>query len=189
MIPQIELQRHPVTGELVPEEWRDISGHEGYYQISNYGRVRSVDRFVNGISGCRRFLKGKILAQAVNQRGYKTIVLWNKHKFHSNRTHRLVATAFISNDHFKPTVNHRNSKRTDNFVYNLEWATNKEQTDHAIKNGFNPSANMARLQIVERGIVVDASEFGFKHKDIARYFGVSRSVISNIVNKRTFVSK
>lgn len=105
------------------EEWKDIVGYEGLYQVSDLGNVRSVSRKVNCGTNSQRTVKGKILKQFVNDSGYKSITLIKNCKRKSFIVHRLVAEAFVKNDHFFPQVNHINANPTDNRAINLEWCT------------------------------------------------------------------
>ena len=105
------------------EEWRDIAGYEGYYMVSNLGRVKSLSRIkwsgLNG--GCYVSTKDRILQGCVNDKGYKIVRLCGKQKY----IHRLVAIAFIPNPYGLPMINHKNEDKTDNKVENLEWCDAK----------------------------------------------------------------
>lgn len=103
------------------EEWKDIKGYEGLYQVSNLGRVRSVDHYANISNGNKRFVKGRILKQWKNCNGYMCIKIWNKDKRKSFVVHRLVAIAFIENPHRLPDINHKDEVKQNNVVANLEW--------------------------------------------------------------------
>lgn len=116
------------------EIWKDIEGFEGFYQISNYGEVRSLDRF-DGI----RNLKGNILKQNLKQNGYLQVGLRKQGKRKWFSVHRLVAKHFIPNPDKLPQVNHIDSNKQNNTVDNLEWVTAKANYKHAEQNGLmNP---------------------------------------------------
>lgn len=102
------------------EEWKDIDGYEELYQVSNYGRVKSFDRWVIGKSNSKRFIKGKIL-KTVGNNGYQHVLLCKNGKWKWFYVHRLVAQAFIPNPYNLPEINHRDECKTNNFYVNLEW--------------------------------------------------------------------
>lgn len=117
------------------EIWRGVVGYEKYYQVSNKGRVRSLDRLTNNSNGC--FIrKGRILKQSINRTGYNFIMLTDSIGEAKNcKVHRLVAIAFIDNPFNKKTVNHKDGDKTNNSLDNLEWATYSENMKHAVESG------------------------------------------------------
>ena len=129
------------------EEWKDISGFNGNYQISNFGRVKSKERVVS--NSVRTYVKGEqILRTQTMKSGYKCVVLREGGKKKLLKIHRLVATAFIPNPDHLPCVNHIDENKQNNFVENLEWCTFKYNTEHAIKNGLKPVACGNNIQRV-----------------------------------------
>lgn len=105
------------------EEWRDVAGYEGLYQISNFGRVKSLPR--NGATN-----KPKILRPNIKKTGYIHYVLRKNNAPKTFSAHRLVANAFISNPNNLPQVNHINGDKANNSVDNLEWCTQLENIRH-----------------------------------------------------------
>ena len=80
------------------EIWRPVKEYEGYYEVSNLGRVRSIDRVVvDTVRNCERLLKGKVLIQKDNGNGYKNVMFCKEHKIYNKYVHRLVAEAFLPN--------------------------------------------------------------------------------------------
>ena len=102
------------------EIWKDIAGYEKMYQVSNLGRVRSLDRY--SWNGYKYWLqKGKILKPCQQKSGYLNVDLSNGHsKSHKYRVHRLVAQAFIPNPNNYPQVNHKDEDKSNNKVEKLE---------------------------------------------------------------------
>lgn len=116
------------------ELWKDISGYEGYYQISNTGKVKSCSRIITR-GNIKQTIYPKIMSPSVNKRfGYKNITLRKNGIRAYFRICRLVAEAFIPNPLNKPCVNHKNGIKTDDRQCNLEWCTYSENMKHAIKN-------------------------------------------------------
>ncbi len=116
------------------EIWKDIKDYEGYYQVSNLGRVRSLDRFIKCKNGRMQFKKGVIFSLCYNKRVNVYEVHLNKDcKRKCFKIHRLVAEAFVPNDdpENKTTVNHKDGNRANNRADNLEWATYSENEKHS----------------------------------------------------------
>lgn len=108
------------------EEWKDITGYEGLYQVSTLGNVRSYDKIVGCRGGKTRLVKGKILAPTRSGNGYVKVML-TKNKTRRNRNvHRLVAEAFIPNpDGFTDINSHRHisdcCKGKAKTCYGFKW--------------------------------------------------------------------
>ena len=105
------------------EVWRDIKGYEGLYQVSNLGRVKSLERYVKGIYGLRK-VQQKIMSIArIRTNGYMQVHLTKNGIAKKYQVHRLVAEAFIPNPNNLPIVNHKDENKINNCVWNLEWCT------------------------------------------------------------------
>lgn len=119
---------------MIDEIWKDVVGYEGLYQVSNFGRVKSLDRLVQRINcGCY-IKKGKIKKQQDNGRGYLTTMLCDGTQKRLY-IHRLVAEAFIENPKNKKEINHKDGNKKNNKAENLEWCSSKENKEHAWKIG------------------------------------------------------
>lgn len=126
------------------EEWRDVPGFEGRYQVSDLGRVRSVDRRVRAVSKA-----GREYSRAVNGvelrpgmcRGYKIV---NLHPQGTIAVHLLVARAFIPNPDGLPEVNHVNGVKANCRADNLEWTTKSGNQLHAVAIGLKVQAKRVR---------------------------------------------
>lgn len=116
------------------EIWKDIKGYEGLYQISNFGRIKSLPK--KRINGTNFYIqKEKILKPQLKTKRYLGINL-TKNKMHKNfLVHRLVAEAFIDNPYDLPQVNHKDCNKLNNNINNLEWCTQEENLNHALRNG------------------------------------------------------
>lgn len=119
------------------EHWKDISGYEGLYQVSDLGRVRSLDRY----DAYGRFISGKLRNVCVNKKtGYCYVNLCKNGRSRNILLHRIVASAFIPNPLNLKTVNHKNENKQDNRVENLEWMSLQDNlmygthTERATKN-------------------------------------------------------
>lgn len=155
------------------EVWKDIKGYEGLYQVSNFGRIKSLDR-IECSTGCVkvRRRRERILRVSLTY-GYEHVTLAKNSVNTIRRVHRIVADNFIPNPDKKPFINHIDGNKRNNNVNNLEWCTAKENVDHAINVlGFVPVyehllachndavkkariANSRKVRCVETGKVFD----------------------------------
>lgn len=134
------------------EEWKDVEGYEGLYQVSNEGRVKSLEKRVPGKCGCSQVKRERILKVTVNSGGYPHCDVYKNGKHETVSVHRLVADAFISNPDNLPCVNHKDGDKTNNNVSNLEWVTYKENTAHAVSTGLLPMTDKHREAARQVGI-------------------------------------
>jgi rRNA processing protein Gar1 len=122
------------------EEWKAVKGFEGWYEISNAGRIKSINRTIvhkedRFSIGKIQTVIGKIRKPCKNNKGYLTIQLFKNSKHHKRYIHRMVAESFIINDENKKEVNHKDGNPLNNNVENLEWVTKDENMKHALDNG------------------------------------------------------
>ena len=102
------------------EIWKDIEGYEGKYQVSNYGRVKSLGRFIDKKGQSQAYLHERILSTKIHK-GYKTVCLYSNNKQKTFSVHRLIANTFIPNPNNFPHIDHINTIRADNRIENLRW--------------------------------------------------------------------
>jgi hypothetical protein len=123
------------------EIWKVINNYNGYYEVSNFGRVKSITRKIERTdpnNSNKKMLftyKGKLIPFWITKKGYCRCTLNINGNKKNHLVHQLVAKAFLVNENNKPQVNHMNCIKTDNTVENLEWVTNTENHLHAKENG------------------------------------------------------
>lgn len=109
---------------MIEEVWKDIAGYEGLYQVSNYGRIKSLKRKVYAGRGRMRWQYGKILSEnKTNGNGYKIVSLNKEGKSKNKYIHRLVAETFLKNPNNYKYINHKDQNILNNNVENLEFCT------------------------------------------------------------------
>ena len=106
---------------MLDEVFKDCKYYEELYEVSNYGRVRNKKT-------------KNFITQHDNGKGYLFVTLWKNNKGKREYVHRLVALAFIPNPDKKPTVNHKDEDKQNNYVENLEWMTYKENNNYRTHN-------------------------------------------------------
>jgi hypothetical protein len=119
------------------EIWKDIENFSKY-QVSNLGRIKSKGRYTKvGIKNQDKcYRKEYIVDGFINKKGYKQVTLYDDNgKPKTMRVHKLVALAFIENEDNLPQINHKDGNKQNNCVDNLEWISNYDNIQHAIKNG------------------------------------------------------
>jgi hypothetical protein len=174
------------------EIWKDIKGYEGIYQISNKGRVRSLDRTINTKNGTRNKL-GVIRSSYVNDTGYTVVALTVNKKRKVYSIHRLIGIHFIPNPENKITINHKNGIKTDNRIENLEWNTYKENNLHAFANGLMPKPKpkkgekspVSKLKDMDIPVIRRLKET-MTHEKIAKMYRVNKSTIKAVISRRNW---
>lgn len=160
------------------EVWKDIEEYEGLYQVSNFGRVKSLKRYsINNAN-----TKNRLLKLSLNRKGYLNVTLCKNGKYKSHRIHRLVAQAFIPNPENKPQVNHIDEIKTNNMVSNLNWMTNKENRNHgtAIKRMCVTNSK----PIIATNLKTDESTKFNSGKECARQLGLNQAHITDVLKGR-----
>ena len=159
------------------EEWRDIKGYEGKYQISNLGRVKSLNY--------HRENREKILSNTPSKDGYLQVNLYKEGKRKPYSIHRLVALHFIPNPNNYEEVNHKDENKQNNTVNNLEWCTHKHNINYGtakermIKtqkiNGKNKGSKHSKSRKVK--CITTDKEFNCL-KEASEYYNVAYQNIS-----------
>lgn len=108
------------------EVWKDVEGYEGYYLVSNYGRIKSFYRNKKG-----RVIKPSVMNGGT---GYEQVGLYKNGIQKKVLLHRLIAEAFIANPDNFPFVNHIDENKINNSAENLEWCTSLYNNNHGTRN-------------------------------------------------------
>jgi len=158
--------------QLNGEIWNSVNGYEQYYEISNFGRIRSIN--TTNIDKNGRIYKNtpKVLKQSFTSTGYLMVNLRGK----CFKVHRLVAIAFIENTYNKPYINHKDFNTTNNAVSNLEWCTQLENVNHAILNRRNKYYTYC-----DKNEIIDLYKKGFTAQSISNKLNINKSAITYIV--------
>ncbi len=167
--------------DLTHEEWRDVVGHEEYYQISSLGRLkrkarRTMQRY-NWMIHKEKIVRTRLYEYVqsdakINNRRYLF------------KIHRLIAMAFIPNPENKATVNHIDGVKYHNWIGNLEWATHKENVSHAVANGLTlkgeeiPCAKLKEADVIE---IRSLHRNGKSMREIGRRFGICHGTVGDII--------
>ena len=122
-----------VFTETGKEVWKPVVGYEGYFEISNLGRVKSVDRYVVNTardSGHQYHVAEKIKKVTINAMGYPCVTLCKDRKSKQIPIHRLLMEAFVPKPEGKNEIDHINTIKTDNSFKNLRWVTHLENMNN-----------------------------------------------------------
>lgn len=161
------------------EVWKAIEGYEGLYEVSNLGRVRSLDHY----DSIGRFHAGVMLKPQLDSRkNYLHVNLSGK----SVNVHRIVAKAFIDNPYNYEEINHKDEDKTNNRVSNLEWCTRKYNNNYgskldSTKGVNNPQSKLTDSDILEIRKTYRPHSKSNGAKALAERFGVSHHYIYHIV--------
>lgn len=168
------------------EQWRPVVGHEGHYEVSDWGRVRSLDRMVSsGSGGQLRFCKGQILRPGRKSSGHVSVALG---RGNSRDVHRLVLESFVGPCPDGLEALHSDDDGSNNRLSNLRWGTRGDNLVDAVRNGRRPIGSHQHMaKLTEADIPRIRAMFGsVSLVSIARHFGVSESIIRQIKTGRAW---
>ncbi|MCF1614639.1 NUMOD4 motif-containing HNH endonuclease [Tetragenococcus koreensis] len=157
------------------ENWTEIIGYEGAYEISTYGRVKSLNRIIKNSRGTTMYIKGKMLKPNLNDSGYPKVCLHYKGKQNTFKVHRLVAGHFIENPDNLPEVNHKDENKLNNFVNNLEWCTSRYNINYGTRGNRQSKTKGKKVRAIDSNgkvvvsfdVVRKASAYGYSYQRIS----------------------
>ena len=176
------------------EQWKPIPGYEGYYEVSDSGRVRSVDR-VHPYKNTSRRVRGQIIADAKQKNGYRMVVLWRDGRPKGHLVHRLVLTAFDRNPEPGEEACHENNQRDDNRVENLRWGTSTDNKIDQVRHGTHknsrkthcPRGHKLEVPNLKKSALVRANQREClscaRARDQIRHGGLSKSSLKPISDR------
>lgn len=174
------------------EHWRPVVGHEGAYEVSDLGRVRSVNRIMSVKSkGGRlyeRRLRGRLLKLSKDGAGYSVCCLWLGHVLRSARAHVLVLEAFTGPRPSGCLACHRDGNPANNSASNLYWGTQKENMRDAVRHGTMRRGERISFSRLKASEVADIRRMRgiASQSELSRRFGVGQPHISRIQNFRAW---
>ena len=182
-----------VKGIECAEQWKNVTGYEGLYQVSNLGRVKSVLRYVKHPNLKRKKVNEKIISSKISTRKYIKCCIYKNGIASHILAHRLVAIAFIPNPENKLEVNHINGIKHDNRVENLEWCTASENQIHAYKNKLSISTKGEKCswsKLTQKQVLMIRRLYKINpntnQRNIAKKLNVSFSLINIIIKRKAW---
>lgn len=152
------------------ETWKDIEGYEGIYQVSNLGRIKSLDRMLiykTRYGVYQHLQRGKIIRHCIDMCGYPYVRLHDKNgKKKLFKIHRIVGETFLQNPNNLPCINHKDENKTNNNVNNLEWCTvaynnnygtHNEKISKALKGIKRSEETKRKISLARTGIHLSES--------------------------------
>lgn len=168
------------------EKWTTINGYDGLYEVSSFGRVRSLDqkvRYTHAVTGEEHFRnkRGRILRQTENPSGYWYVTLHKDKIVKTFSIHRLVALNMIPNPENYNQINHIDAIKSNNSVENLEWCSEKQNSAHAVKNNLIRRGENHYRSVLSDKDVKDIRASSDSIKDLCNRYGVEYRCMWQIV--------
>ena len=169
---------------MTREKWKDISGYEGKYAVSNMGRVKSYDKWVKSRNNSIAFSKGRILKPHVKSNGYNEAHL---ESMCAKDIHRLVLETFVGQCPKNMEARHLNGDSRDNRLCNLEWSTHKDNMHDTIKHNRSTRGDRnwnSRLTAADVQEIREKKKNGISSRSLAESYGVCPQHINAIVRRK-----
>lgn len=179
------------------EVYLPVVGWEGYYEVSNYGNVKSLDRTITDVktrwgNTTTMIKKGIYLKKKTDKYGYYVVCLFKDKVRQYTTVHRLVAFAFLGNDDSLLQVNHIDANKSNNHPSNLEWVTPQQNIDHAIRLGLQnyahgeklPQTKLKQEEVIEIKKLLKLGKMS--QRAIARKFNIGSNAVWHIAHGETW---
>lgn len=196
LLKNINLIEYPYDEEIPEHEvWRNIRGYEGVYQVSNYGNIKSMERFfiknrTGGLKKMAVYQPERIRIKRYNNKGYLYSSLWRNNTHKNVFIHRLVAIHFIKNYKSLPQVLHKDDDPKNAKWDNLEWGTQSKNIQDAVNRGrgfrgaMNGNSKLKEVDIPEIRKLISE---GVPSRKIAKMYGVTKTPILWIRNNKSWI--
>lgn len=172
-----------ITLNYLNEIWKDVAGYQGLYQVSNYGRIRTLKYYGGN--------QVRIMVLKKQKNGYLSVTFCKGNKRVTKSVHRLVAEAFVANPNKLPCVNHKNEDKTDNRAENLEWCEYNYNCNYGTRGtrisaahketGHKPTEEALKMASEKNSKPV--LQFSVDGEFIARYKSASEAAKANGLRK------
>ena len=175
------------------EEWKDIPNYEGYYQVSNFGRIKSLYRYRIGNGGSKTIVKESILKTKIDKYGYLCCSLSKYGVLKSFKVHRLVSISFLVNSDpcTNTQINHIDGNKQNNTLENLEWCDAKHNQNEALRLGlrggkpYRPRIDSRVINQYYNGEIINTFN---NLASASRETGIIKSAINNCLSGRSMTS-
>jgi len=173
------------------EIWKDVEGFEGYYQVSNHGRVKSLKRMAACRGGAFRTIRERILKQGTaNKRGHLNVMLSREGTHKNQWVHRLVLKTFTNECPKGYQCCHNDGNPMNNHIENLRWGSKEENAADKILHGTvpsgakHPNSKLTEAQVIN--IRTLYSNGGYTFETLGQYYGVHLGTIHSIIHRKTW---
>ncbi len=171
---------------MTDEIWKPVAGYEGLYEVSSWGRVRSLDRYVEGRFGCQQFKAGRILRQSATEAGYRFVQLARDGRYAAKFVNGLVAEAFLGPRPVGMVVAHGDGVNANNSLGNLRYATHADnEADKKAHGTALLGERHHQAKLTERDVLSIRADTR-KQREIAESYGVYLSTIRKIKGRVTW---
>lgn len=174
------------------EQWKEVIGYCGLYEISNLGNAKRISKTITNCKGVKVFIKGRFKKVIVDKNNYHWFSLSINGINKTLSVHRLVAIHFVPNPENKPDINHKDGNKANNKFNNLVWSTKSENSKHAYETGLNWSycGEQSELsKLTEKDVLEIRKNYipvVNSYSMLAKKYNVGPNTIGDIICRRTW---